>query len=229
MNGLPSAAPETVTAALAGAVPLGDFFAITVAGPERGWRPADDAYARGLRNLVEATAERYDTAEMRIAASITQLGHAARLWSPALYCAVAHGVLLDLEELQQAVNGPALRLPAPRGHRAATDGRLAAALYQTVVVRHLDRLAAGLRVKVAPGLLYGNAASALAEAARLILGARPDLRAGLTNLTAELLNTGRLSGTGHLLSASLDFRRRSCCLYYRVPGGEKCGDCALIN
>jgi ferric iron reductase protein FhuF len=23
------------------------------------------------------------------------------------------------------------------------------------------------------------------------------------------------------------FRRRSCCLYYRVPGGAVCGDCVL--
>lgn len=27
----------------------------------------------------------------------------------------------------------------------------------------------------------------------------------------------------------LAFRRRSCCLYYRVPGGSTCGDCCLIR
>ncbi|MGH3410268.1 MAG: (2Fe-2S)-binding protein [Streptosporangiaceae bacterium] len=25
----------------------------------------------------------------------------------------------------------------------------------------------------------------------------------------------------------LGFRRHSCCLYYRLPGGGLCGDCAL--
>ena len=25
------------------------------------------------------------------------------------------------------------------------------------------------------------------------------------------------------------FVRRSCCLYYRLPAGGKCGDCALID
>ncbi|MFI0487520.1 (2Fe-2S)-binding protein [Actinomadura sp. 9N215] len=223
------AAPAAVMAALAEGAPLGDFFAIAVGGPETGWRPADDAYATGAQELVDATAQRYGAGEPRIAASITQLGHAARLWSPVLYCAAAHGIVLDLEELRQAEDGPALRVPAPRGHRAPADGRLAQALYQVVVVRHLDRMAAGLRVKVAAGLLYGNAASALAEAARAILAARPELHGDLVRLTKDLLTTGRLAGTGRITSARLDFRRRSCCLYYRVPGGEKCEDCSLAK
>ncbi|TDD34677.1 (2Fe-2S)-binding protein [Actinomadura sp. KC06] len=229
MTHLSRVPPEDVMAALTEAASLGAFFAIAVGGPETGWRPADDAYAAGVQTLVEATALRHCTAEMRIAASITQLGHAARLWSPVLYCAVAYGIVLDLEELQQAESGPRLRLPAPQGHRAPDDGRLAQALYQAVVVRHLDRLAAGLRVKVAAGLLYGNAASALAEAARTILAARPELRGDLVRLTEEMLNTSRLAGTGRITSADLDFRRRSCCLYYRAPNGEKCEDCSLAS
>ncbi|TDB88664.1 (2Fe-2S)-binding protein [Actinomadura sp. KC216] len=230
MTRLSPVSPDTVMAALAEAASLGGFFAIAVGGPETGWRPADDAYADGMQDLVDATALRYGAAEMRIAASITQLGHAARLWSPVLYGAAAHGIVLDLGELRRAESGPALGVPAPRGHRVpAPDGRLAEALYQAVVVRHLDRLAAGLRVKVAAGLLYGNAASALAEAARATLTARPELHAGLAELTGELLSTGRLSGTGRIISARLGFRRRSCCLYYRVPDGEKCEDCSLAK
>ena len=27
----------------------------------------------------------------------------------------------------------------------------------------------------------------------------------------------------------LSFRRRSCCLYYRLPGGALCGDCGLAR
>jgi hypothetical protein len=34
---------------------------------------------------------------------------------------------------------------------------------------------------------------------------------------------GNVASTGKLD----DFRRRSCCLYYRIPGGGRCGDCAL--
>ncbi|MGW5641150.1 (2Fe-2S)-binding protein, partial [Streptomyces sp. NPDC003832] len=79
------------------------------------------------------------------------------------------------------------------------------------------------------GLLAGNAASALVEAARAVLTARPDLGDPLSALVASLLNTGRLKGTGKVLGPDLTFRRRSCCLYYRVPSGEKCADCALAG
>jgi ferric iron reductase protein FhuF len=61
----------------------------------------------------------------------------------------------------------------------------------------------------------------------MLLSARPDLRESITHLTTALLNTGELAGTGTITSAGLDFRRNSCCLYYRLPGGGKCGDCAL--
>ncbi|QFG26239.1 (2Fe-2S)-binding protein [Actinomadura sp. WMMB 499] len=229
MTPLRTAPPGTVAAALAEAAPLGSFFALTVGGPDTGWRPVGDAYAAGVPDLVDAVARRHAVAEMRIAASIAQLGHAARLWSPVLFCAVAHGVLPDLDGLQKAEDGAALRLPAPRGHRLPRDGDRAGALYHAVVTRHLDRLAAGLRVKVAPGLLYGNAASALVEAARAILAARPDLRDDLTGLLGELLRTGRLDRTGRVVSPEPAFRRRSCCLYHRAPAGRKCGDCSLAR
>jgi ferric iron reductase protein FhuF len=43
-----------------------------------------------------------------------------------------------------------------------------------------------------------------------------------------LLSTAPMSGTGSL-SVGWGFRRRSCCLYYRVPGGGICGDCVLVG
>ena len=91
----------------------------------------------------------------------------------------------------------------------------------------MEPFAAGLRIKLAPGLLHGNIASALVGTSRQLLAARPDLRASIAKVTSELLSTGKLAGTGAITSADLDFRRNSCCLYYRVPGGGMCGDCAL--
>jgi hypothetical protein len=46
--------------------------------------------------------------------------------------------------------------------------------------------------------------------------------------------SGLLAGTGELRpprppDRDWSFRRRSCCLYYRVPGGELCGDCVLSH
>ena len=60
-------------------------------------------------------------------------------------------------------------------------------------------------------------------------GAQPSLLEPATALAAALLARGRLADTGELgvTGEGLGFRRRSCCLYYRLPGGALCGDCAL--
>src|SRR5262249_55597320 len=99
-------------------------------------------------------------------------------------------------------------------------------LYSVVVRQHMEPLEAGLRVKLAPGLLSGNIASALVGAAKALLSVRPDLRQSIVGVTHALLDTGRLAGSG-VITGDLGFRRRSCCLYYRLPDGGKCGDCPL--
>ncbi|WP_199808608.1 (2Fe-2S)-binding protein, partial [Streptomyces sp. NRRL S-146] len=47
------------------------------------------------------------------------------------------------------------------------------------------------------------------------------------SLAAELLAHPLLTGAGTLDGTA--FRRRSCCLYYRVPGGGVCGDCCFTR
>ncbi|WP_411759680.1 (2Fe-2S)-binding protein [Streptomyces tunisiensis] len=222
------ASTASVAAALHDVASLGGFFALQVGGADDGWHPLARSYAAGFTDLAEAVARRHRTPEPRVDVSIAQLGHAARLWSPALACVVLHGIVPDLEELQRADDGPALRLPRPTGWYAdRLDEGPAHALYQQVT-RHLSALAAGLCVKVAPRLLDGNSASALAGAAHALLTLRPAVRGPLTALTTALLDTGRLAGTGVLTGPDLAFRRRSCCLYYRAPNGSKCGDCGLV-
>jgi ferric iron reductase protein FhuF len=46
-------------------------------------------------------------------------------------------------------------------------------------------------------------------------------------MTNDLLDTDCLAGSGGIISGDLGFRRRSCCLFYRLPGGGTCGDCPL--
>ncbi|MFE2045058.1 (2Fe-2S)-binding protein [Streptomyces sp. NPDC059477] len=215
-----------VAAALDAVSALGGFFVLPVGGPEQGWHRVTDSYARGFTDLARSVAARHRTHEARIGVSIAHLGHAARLWSPALACTLLHGIVPDLTAVQRADDGPALRLPRPSGWYADRLPDPAGALGEQVQ-GHLRAFAAGLRVKVAPRLLDGNAASALAEAARALLAAHPDRRDRLTALTGDLLTRGRLAGTGHFTGPDLAFRRRSCCLYYRTPAGAKCGDCCL--
>ncbi|WP_030740442.1 (2Fe-2S)-binding protein [Streptomyces sp. NRRL F-5135] len=222
------ATAEEVTAALDDVAALGGFFVLPTGGRDEGWHPVGDSYARGFTDLAEAVTHRYRAREPRVGVSVAHLGHAARLWSPALACVALHGIVPDLGGLQRADDGPALRLPRPAGWH--TD-RLPdpALVLSEQVTRQLREFAAGLRVKIAPRLLDGNAASALVGAAHVLLTARPGLREPLTGLTVELLNIGRLVGTGRLTGPDLTFRRRSCCLYYRAPDGTKCGDCCLAG
>jgi hypothetical protein len=205
----------------------GGFFALTVGGDAAGWHPVGQSYADGFADLIDATVKRYRTTESRIGASLVHLGHAARLWSPVLACVLAHGVIPDLTDLQRADDGTQLRLPDPVGEPAAPDPYLPRTLYRVVVRDHMEPLAAGLRVKVAPALLAGNTASALVGVAKALLAARPDLRRSIVTTTNDLLNIGMLAGSGVITSGELDFRRNSCCLFYRLPGGGKCGDCPL--
>lgn len=213
-----------IAAELAEISTYGGFFALTVGGDPAGWHPVAQSYAAGYADLIEATSRRYGAADLRIGASLVHLGHAARLWSPVLACVLARAVIPDLADLQRADDGAQLRLPEPAGETASPCPDL---LYRVVVADHLEPFAAGLRIKLAPGLLHGNIASALVGTSRQLLAARPDLRASIAKVTSELLSTGKLAGTGAITSADLDFRRNSCCLYYRVPGGGMCGDCAL--
>jgi len=201
---------------------LGGFFAIGLGPGFDGWRPVSDCYADGFADLLERTAAR--NGDRRVSASLVQMGHATRLWSPALACAVIHGVAPDFADLRRAPDTADLAVPEPTGTPLSSDR--AQTLYRVVVERHLEPLAAALPVRLASGLLYGNITSAMVGAARALYMIRPSLRDDATRLARELLATGRLAGTG-TVSGNLAFRRRSCCLYYRIADGAKCGDCAL--
>ncbi|MEV5953248.1 (2Fe-2S)-binding protein [Streptomyces sp. NPDC051987] len=207
-----------------------------------------DGRGNALARRVDIVAGRLRTAEPRVAASLAHQGLAARLWSVALGCAVRYGRLPDL--------GPALLRwdpaatapddlwftgprPRPGGTEPATlDGTdpatLADAVVRTVVHGHLAPLGDALRHRygLAPGLARGNAGSALAGAVReLDRWARANNRADMVTRTRALADVlfahPLLSTTG--TRAGLAFRRRSCCLYYRVPGGGVCGDCCFTQ
>jgi hypothetical protein len=215
-----------ISVELSQASSYGGFFALTVGGDAAGWHPVGQSYADGFLDLIEATLQRYGTTELRVGASLVYLGHAARLWSPVLACALGHGVVPDLADLQRADDGAQLRMPEPVGE-PLTEPPSPELLYRIVVHDQMEPLAAGLPVKLAPGLLSGNIASALVGAARALLSVRPDLRQSIVGITKALLDTGELTGSGVVTGGDLDFRRRSCCLFYRTPGGSLCGDCAV--
>ncbi|MEU6574907.1 (2Fe-2S)-binding protein [Streptomyces sp. NPDC046805] len=232
---------------LAALRPLGGFFVLRTTGGAEG-APAgslptlaetygavrSDVYGDSIIFRVDTVAHRLRTPELRVSASITQQGLAARLWSAALGCAALYGRVPDL-------NPAALRWDA--GAAAPDDLWLtevrplpgyADALAATVLEGHLEPLGVALRARygIAAGLLRGNAGSALAGAARELdrwarANGRTDVAHRARALTAELFAHPLLRTTGTLTGTA--FRRRSCCLYYRVPGGGICGDCCFAR
>ncbi|NGO74234.1 ferric iron reductase [Streptomyces sp. YC504] len=178
--------------------------------------------------------------EPRIAVSIAQLGLAARLWSIALGSAALHGRIPDLDPARLHWDPDAsapddLALIGNECADAARPGvasRPATDLVATVLDQHLAPLAAAVRAefRISEALLWGNAGSALAGAARELhrwaqRTGHPHAAVRARALTEVLFEDPRLSGTGTFTEAGL--RRRSCCLYYRIPGGGVCGDCCF--
>ncbi|WP_344922935.1 ATP-binding cassette domain-containing protein [Streptosporangium oxazolinicum] len=241
--GLLPAAPSTVSSAVADISTISGYFELGI-GPidtEAGWRPLADLLAdpEPLRQRITDVAGRLGTCELRVAASILFQGLAARLWSPVIGAAVAHDLLLDLNPARvhwrAAPSGPLpLRAERPTGSQILDPARIAGPLHDNVLTELLEPLAQAVQeiVKIAPGLLWGNAASALAGTVRTIARQRPELTARAIALGRELLTIGALQGSGDLVEPAPGqpfFVRRSCCLYYRLPEGGKCGDCALID
>jgi hypothetical protein len=175
--------------------------------------------------------------EFRVAASVTHLGVAARLISPALGMAVLLGRVprMDPAEVywQPVLGGPLpLSLPASalagHGDQPGT-GQLAGELRRSVLngpVRALTGVTAAM--SVSPIVLQGNIASAVNAAAAMIARARPDLTSQAAAVRRALLSAPELAGTW--TSSAAGFRRRSCCLIYRAApsaAAAVCGDCIL--
>jgi hypothetical protein len=224
------AGQEAVTRVLREVAGLGPYFAVSTDPAEEddpGWRPLAGLDPGSLRDLISGYAGRLGTGEDRVAASILFQGLAARLWSPVV-AAAACGIVPDLSALRWrwAAGSPiALWLPDPGGW--AAGDRSAELAHRTVVDGHLRPLvrAVGGVGRVAEGLLWGNAGSALAGV--LQVRTPPGLRDPMSEVVRGVLKRAPLAGTGSL-GPQGSFARHSCCLYYRVPpGGGLCGDCVL--
>jgi hypothetical protein len=251
------AADVGATRALAAAARAGPYFAVDPRAEGAGWRPAsllvsDPAVLAGLvthaRAVIagQAGIAPAKVAE-RVAASIVFLGLAARLVSPSLGAAVLGGVVPDLtlDNLWwRPVDGGPVPLAVRSGPvtgRAIGDapagGQLdeaATLLSERCVQGMTDPVAGAFRslFRLSPLVLRGNIASALAGAAGVLAASFPDRAETAAQLTARILALEPLRGTGEFVQpdASQPRRflvRRSCCLYYRVPGGAMCGDCVL--
>ncbi|MET9699376.1 (2Fe-2S)-binding protein [Streptomyces sp. NPDC006529] len=209
---------------------VGPFFTAPSAAepPGPGFRPLSQLYGERLGEYVGEVGRRMGTGPGRVAASTAQLGIASRLWSLGLGCAALTGRVPDLApdrvwwRLPEA-GSLELWLPRPADLPGEELG--------ATVLGNLAVLDAGLRSRFAlsPQVLRGNAASGLVGALRVLIDRVP--AGGAVALAAALLaDGGPLGRTGtfvHEEGLGVAFVRRSCCLYYKAPGGGLCGDCVL--
>jgi FhuF 2Fe-2S C-terminal domain len=245
-DAFPADGPVGLVEALAEVSAIGPYFAVsTDPGGENDplWRPLSELSSDtdALRAKVTDFERRLGTGESRVAASILFQGLAARLWSPVVGAVTAHGLLPVAAPAhlrwRPVPTGP-LPLWTPRtagwaSVSGADPGEVAALVHHAVVTELLEPLERAFQniTKIAPSLLWGNAASALAGTLRTLPVARPDLAPRAARLIREVLGLGELAGTGELAEPAPGqyfFVRTSCCLYYRVPGGGMCDDCALL-
>ncbi|OBH17395.1 ATP-binding cassette domain-containing protein [Mycolicibacter sinensis] len=217
---------DQVVSALADLSTVSPYFAVSTGTLDGDWRPVTRLYSDQmmLARAVGNVGQRIGASDHRVAASTFFLGFAARLWSIGLGALAEHGLLLDLDpdHLWYNESGGTVRLhlPEPMGwHGDDLDTLLA----ETVLGRHLTPLAAALRRlgPISEKLLYGNAASAALGAARALA-----TESGW-GLARDVCEDERLSGAIRFNGAHTDYRRTTCCLFYRTPGGGLCVDCAL--
>lgn len=208
---------------------LGPFFTVRTDPAEAAdpsWRPVAELETDGpaLRERISYVRGALGDPEPRVAASIAFQGIAAVIVSPPFAAAVLHSVVPALSPSDLHWR-PMAGGPFPLwASRLVPFEKPLMALYE----QHLPSLVDAVRaiVPVSPRVLWGNVASVVAGAAAMIARGRPAAGARAFEVAAGLLDDGPLAGTGDLLP-DRTFRRRSCCLYYRVPGGGTCGDCVL--
>lgn len=186
------------------------FFRVGTGAVDDTWRPTSALRDPAVRDaLVAATAERMGVTEARVAASTWFFGYVARLWSVTVGSLADAGrcVRLDPDELLwRDDSGVRLHLADPEFGDTATE----------LLDFQIEPLVEAWSEVVAAGPLWGNTASALIGAGRMI---GPEAEPHV----AALLSDPRLADAVDPRTG----RRRSCCLFYRTPAGGVCGDCVF--
>ncbi|MBP2337008.1 ferric iron reductase protein FhuF [Saccharothrix coeruleofusca] len=201
---------------------ISPFFALDVGRPDPSWL-SGDALLDGdaLPATLDAIARRYRTGEPRVAASLFFLGYTARLLCPVVAAHVTGRAAPDIRPANlwwhHSADGLRVRIADP-----VEGGGIADALEPVVdAIRRVT--------PVARGLLWGNAASSIAGALRTLSRSGAAEAEQCVAIGRRMLAQPPFTGSGDFIPfpGEVAFRRRSCCLYYRLDGGGTCGDCPL--
>ncbi|HUH69250.1 MAG TPA: (2Fe-2S)-binding protein [Mycobacterium sp.] len=172
--------------------------------------------------LAQRAARQPANVEIRVAASVAHFGLIARLLAPAIGM-ITLGYTpasLSLDDLwwQNELGRP---YPLSITPRSTTQVPGAGPAVEAITAAIAEGYAVSHRV------LWGNIGSAANSAAQLIATTRADLTRSARAAADAILTDPRIEG-GALRAGPL-FRRRSCCLIYRLAHDRAavCGDCVL--
>jgi len=230
-------APSTA-AALGRAAEAGPYFAITLDPEDLLWRPFAELLdpdvlvenvAQVRRVLQERSGEPLEDLDLRASASIHALGLVSRLVAPALGSAATAGhvpsLAIDRLRWQRVAGGPVpVAVTTATGQDVSGIEAAAAVFHDLVITPTVAPLVAAFEetFSLSPQVLWGNVASAVAGAATML--AQVECRLDARELAQAITASGGLRNKGDWTPA---FRRRNCCLFYKIPGGGTCGDCVL--
>ncbi len=232
--------PVDLTREMDDVASLGGFFALAT-GPAEGvdpsWRPFRSFTGAVLDERIDQVAAQLGGAPRRIAASLLSLSVSARVTALVLGAGTLHGVVPRLHDRVQWrpwSGGPAplwIERPEAVTEDPAEDlAGLAARELDATLGPLLDAI--GAQASVSAQVVRGNVASSLGGALRMLLTQRPDSSSGALALAVGILGHPPLDGLGEFVEepshpTGVGFARRTCCLFYRVPGGGTCADCVL--
>ena len=174
-----------------------------------------------------------DQISLRVAASAFQLGIASRVLSPLIGTIICNNALpvIDPSNLywRSAGHHPTFSVGDTTLLEVHSTEHAAQALSDYILKPIVAPLNDGLRTlaSLSPKVAWGNVVSAANGAVTVLSMSRPHLQQAGRDLVRALTETQALSGTGAFNHGA--FRRRSCCLFYQVPGSGLCGDCVLTG
>ncbi len=220
---------ESAPASLRAVAALGDFFdqtqpappgALTLGGFARDPAAIRAAIDRTRATLGARAGLAADAIDGRAAASWVHLGLVARIVSPVLGASALLGTVPFRAEalVVHRTDAGRLILSAARGDGTSDVIH---------VVDILGELGAGFRAasQLSPIVMWGSCGSAIASAVAIVTRALPGHALAGRSAADDLLARPELRPTGAYVDGA--WRRTSCCLYYRIPGGGLCGDCVL--
>jgi FhuF 2Fe-2S C-terminal domain len=164
-----------------------------------------------------------DSVELRVAASITQLGVVARLIAPTIATAALTSgratIVPDDCWWQDQLGGPFPLSIALREDDEPVDS--IAGVIESITTITVAKYCVPARTA------WGNVASAANSAAQMIGRSRPDSGPRAHNAADAILADARIEGGA--LHSGPAFLRSSCCLIYRLDNETSavCGDCVL--